>query len=210
MRVEWHGVIYLRDGAASPEAATGESVTWWARVRGNGFLRYEIAGRNKLFDGAPDARVKREAWARKMLGVALDAASGDYLDYDDASSGFYRAALIVDGRIVACLFLSSRPQLLPSREWLANLLSKKRIDDADRRGLLAGRPLTAGGDVGPVVCSCFRVGRKTIVEAIRCHGLKSAAQVGAHLKAGTNCGSCVPEISALVAATVNSKQPEPA
>jgi assimilatory nitrate reductase catalytic subunit len=209
MRVEWYGVLYLRDGAASPETAGSDKLTWWARVRGDGFLRYEIAGRNKLFDGAPDARARREAWARSMLAPTTSGVDGDYLDYEDASSGVYRSALIVGGRIAACVFLSARPQL-PSREWLADLLSKKRIDDADRRGLLAGRPLTSGSEIGPLVCSCFRVGRKTIVEAVQCHGLTSAAQVGAHLKAGTNCGSCVPEISALIAATAGTKQPEPA
>jgi assimilatory nitrate reductase catalytic subunit len=209
MRVEWYGVIYLRDGAASPESSNNDRVTWWARVRGDGFLRYEIAGRNKLFDSAPDSRARREDWARQMLGVPSAARAGDYLDYEDASSGIYRAAFIVEGRVVACVFISSRPQL-PSREWLADLLSKKRIDDTDRRALLAGRPLTAGGDVGPLVCSCFRVGRKTITEAIRCHGLESASEVGKQLKAGTNCGSCLPEISALIAANAKAKEPTPA
>jgi assimilatory nitrate reductase catalytic subunit len=210
LRVEWYGVIYLRDGAESPETASGDSVTWWARVRGDGFLRYEIAGRNKLFDGSADARARRESWARKMLGASRDLTGGDYLDYEDASSGIYRAAFLIDGRVVASVFVSARPQSLPSREWLADLLAKKRIDDTDRRGLLAGRALVAGGEVGPIVCSCFRVGRKTIAEAIQCHGLKSAAQVGSLLKAGTNCGSCVPEISALIASNATAKQPEPA
>jgi len=87
---------------------------------------------------------------------------------------------------------------LPSREWLSVLMLKKRLDDMDRRGLLAGRPLTAGADTGPIVCSCFRIGRKAISEAIQCHGLKTTADVGAHLKAGTNCGSCLPELSVLL------------
>ena len=108
--------------------------------------------------------------------------------------------------LVACVFLSTRPEL-PSREWLTGLLMRNRIDDQDRRGLLAGRPLTAAADVGPLVCSCFRVGRNTITEAIKCHGLKSTAQVGTRLKAGTNCGSCLPEIGALLERSIRVTEP---
>jgi assimilatory nitrate reductase catalytic subunit len=177
-------------------------VTWWTRVRGNDFLRYEIAGREKLFAGGSDSRPRREAWAHAMLGAPSQDSA--YLDYDDAASGLYRAAHVSGSRLISCVFISARPELLPSREWLSGLLSKRRIDDNDRRGLLAGRPLTSAADTGPLVCSCFRVGRKTIAEAIRCQGLKTAAQVGEHLKAGTNCGSCLPEIDALIATSATA------
>ena len=218
LSVEWYGVLYVRDeslaiGAQVDGVSTAQETralagpagapdtTWWARVRGDGFLRYEIAGRDKLFDRSTDARAHREAWARKLLGVAGNGTQ--YLDYEDSASGLYRAAHIAGDRLVACVFLSTRPQL-PSREWLTGLLTKKRIDENDRRGLLAGRALTANSDTGPLVCGCFRVGRNEIAEAIRCNGLKTAAQVGAQLKAGTNCGSCLPEIGALIAAAATS------
>jgi assimilatory nitrate reductase catalytic subunit len=42
------------------------------------------------------------------------------------------------------------------------------------------------------------VGRNTIRIAIEQHGLKDAAEVTACVKAGGNCGSCVPEIRALL------------
>ena len=196
MRVEWHGVLYVRD---HPDSAVAPEVTWWTRVRGNDFLRYEIAGREKLFSRGGETRAHREAWAQKVLGAPSKDSS--FIDYEDAASGLYRAARISGDKLVACVFLSARPDMLPSREWLTDLLSKRRIDDNDRRGLLAGRPLTATADTGPLVCSCFRVGRCAITQAIKCHGLKTAAQVGEHLKAGTNCGSCLPEIGALIAAS---------
>jgi assimilatory nitrate reductase catalytic subunit len=195
MRVEWYGVLYVRH---DPDSAVAPDVTWWTRVRGNDFLRYEIAGRERLFSRGDESRALREAWVQKMLGSPSKDSS--FVDYEDAASGLYRAAHISGDKLVACVFLSARPDMLPSREWLTGLLSKRRIDENDRRGLLAGRPLTAPADTGPVVCSCFRVGRTAITKAIQCHGLKTAAHVGEHLKAGTNCGSCLPEIGALIAA----------
>jgi assimilatory nitrate reductase catalytic subunit len=49
------------------------------------------------------------------------------------------------------------------------------------------------------VCSCFGVGRKTICDAIAKQQLRTTAEVGAKLRAGTNCGSCVGEIRMLLA-----------
>jgi len=198
--VEWYGVLYVRDDLST--APVAPDVTWWTRVRGDGFLRYEIAGRQKLFGRA--TRTDREAWARAVLKVP--EGSHDFLDYDDSAGGIYRASRIENNQLVACVFLSTRPEL-PSREWLTGLLMRNRIDDHDRRGLLAGRPLTAAADAGPLVCSCFRVGRNTISDAIKCHGLKSTEQVGSRLKAGTNCGSCLPEIGALLASATKVSEP---
>src|SRR4029079_2597100 len=133
MRVEWHGVLYLRD---HPDSAVAPDVTWWTRIRGNDFLRYEIAGREKLFSRGGDSREYPEAWVHNLLGAPSPHST--CLDYEDAASGLYRAAHISGDKLVACVFLSARPDMLPSREWLAGLLSKRRIDDNDRRGLLAG------------------------------------------------------------------------
>ena len=98
--VEWYGVLYVRDDLST--APVAPDVTWWTRVRGDGFLRYEIAGRQKLFGRA--TRTDREAWARAVLKVPTD--SHDYLDYDDSAGGVYRAARIENIR----LGLSGQPQ----------------------------------------------------------------------------------------------------
>ena len=53
---------------------------------------------------------------------------------------------------------------------------------------------------GPIVCACFSVGRHAICDTIAA-GARSAAEIGIRLKAGTNCGSCIPELKQLVAQT---------
>jgi assimilatory nitrate reductase catalytic subunit len=42
------------------------------------------------------------------------------------------------------------------------------------------------------------VGVNTIVEAIRTRGLRSVEEIGAALEAGTNCGSCLPELGRIL------------
>ena len=64
--------------------------------------------------------------------------------------------------------------------------------------LLAGNPPEDRPDGGRVVCSCFGVGINTLTQAIREQGLVTAESIGRTLQAGTNCGSCIPELKALI------------
>jgi NAD(P)H-nitrite reductase large subunit len=50
-------------------------------------------------------------------------------------------------------------------------------------------------EAGRTVCACF--GEAAIVEAIQ-SGCVTAIDIGVRLKAGTNCGSCLPEIKGLI------------
>ena len=180
--VEWHGVVLTRRALATLD------VTWWALIRGTGFLRYELAGRKRPADWAE--------WVRPLLDVrTLDS---DYLEYSDVASGVYRAAYVMNDRLEACAYFARRPEL-PARSWLKSLFAQERLQPVERLALLAGRPLRAGDDAGPVVCSCFAVGRNTLRNLIAKEGLTDPRQVGERLRAGTNCGSCLPEIRKLLA-----------
>jgi assimilatory nitrate reductase catalytic subunit len=44
---------------------------------------------------------------------------------------------------------------------------------------------------------------KTIQHGIEQEGLETVEAIGQALKAGTNCGSCIPEISKLLSASQN-------
>jgi assimilatory nitrate reductase catalytic subunit len=183
-RVNWHAFILSRGELDL------DSVAHWTRVQGHSFARYELAGRETIDDFT--------AWARALLGVR--DADADWLEYADRSAGVYRAVHVVDDRIEQCVFLSPRPDL-PARQWLAGLFAQETLADTDRAGLLVGRPLKKGADTGPTVCSCFGVGRNTICSAIREQDLKTVAEVTACVKAGGNCGSCVPELKKLLVET---------
>jgi assimilatory nitrate reductase catalytic subunit len=179
--VAWQGFILSRHPQVVKE------VTWWSCIQGEQFLRYEMAGRRVLGDWSP--------WARRALNAG--APDADWLEYVDRGTGVYRAAHIVGDRLNGCIFISGRSDL-PSRSWLSSLFVKQILDDDDRAGLLAGQPAQGGKDVGTVICSCFGVGRNTICEAIREFRLTSPQQIGQRLRAGTNCGSCLPELKAIL------------
>jgi assimilatory nitrate reductase catalytic subunit len=51
-----------------------------------------------------------------------------------------------------------------------------------------------------VVCACFGVGINTILRGIVTQNLITVEAIGQALGAGTNCGSCRPELRSLLAA----------
>jgi len=181
--VDWHGFVLTRN------ALDDCDVSWWTRIRGVQHFRYEIAVRRMNADPA--------AWARALLGI--EDPQADILEYRDDGSGLYRAAHLIDDRIDSCVFLSRRADL-PARSWLGSLFGLHRLTESCRASLLAGRPAGARPEPGQLVCSCFGVGSNTLRDCIEKHGLISTAQVGSRLRAGSQCGSCLPEIRKLLAA----------
>lgn len=193
--VRWHAFVLLRndasDGARDWLARWGEALpVYWCLIRGARHLQFRLAGFEKPQDIAAEARL--------LLGAPDDA---DWLEYSDATAGEYRAAWLVGDRLEACFYLSARPDL-PGSEWLAASFVRERVVAAERGALLAGAP-SDRASAGPIVCSCFGVGRQTILDAIRNDGLDTEAAVTKRLRAGGNCGSCLPEVRALLAEASN-------
>ncbi len=185
MPVDWYGF------AVSRTPVRTDAFAWWARVPGEAQQRHEFAGR-----GRPD-------WprlARALLGAPPDA---DWLEYRDVSAGVYRAAHLSGDRLEACLFVAPRPRL-PASGWLEGLFARAELSADERQGLLNAAPFRAAVDEGPVICACFGVGRRRIEAAIGAEGCATVRQIGARLKAGTQCGSCVPELRAILAGRAGS------
>jgi len=155
---------------------------WWTRVTVPGGYGYLLA------DNADLARW--QSWFGALAG-------GELAEYRDFGGGVFRAAWFADDRIEACLFVG------PARDagdWDAvkTLFAAESLGDDQRRMLLSGKSADGLASAGPIVCACFGVGRTTICDAIAA-GAGSAADIGAQLKAGTNCGSCIPELKRLIA-----------
>jgi assimilatory nitrate reductase catalytic subunit len=160
---------------------------WWARAAIEGGHGYLFA------DNADLARWP--SWLKSIAGE-------DIAEYHDFGGGVYRAASFVGDRIESCLFVGPAHD---AGDWnvVKGLFAADSLGDDQRRMLLSGRSTEGVASAGPIVCACFGVGRNTICDTIA-SGAHSAAEVGARLKAGTNCGSCIPELKRLIAE--NAKQ----
>ena len=173
----WHGFLLTRRNCGTDLAE------YCAVLPADGTVwRHELAG-----IGAAEPAFGR---LRETFGEAA------WMKLHDPGSGLFRAALIVDGALQACLFIGNDPTALPAREWLVACFASPVLTPRDRRMLLAGRP-AEGPTPEPPVCVCHGVGASAITAAIAA-GSTTIGEIGAATRAGTNCGSCKPELRTLL------------
>jgi assimilatory nitrate reductase catalytic subunit len=185
-QAQWQGFLLTVDELSTV------SIPWWAKSRISQGWRYELAGDATCL---PDTQ-----WLR-----AHSCAATQWIELEDSVAGSYRAAALVAGVLQAVLIVE-RERALPSRHWLATQLGKPALSNVERRALLRGQAIDGEVDPGATVCACFGVGTTAIGQAMRA-GCSSVAAIGDHSRAGTNCGSCRPELARLLAAY---SQPVPA
>lgn len=182
---KWHGFVLTRNNIQWPQVYD-VTVDYVVQIGGDEYTRYELAHSTALSN--PESQIRE--WLHTD-------DSQQVMTYDDAGSGIFRMALFTaDGKLDAVVFIGPTEEL-PDRTWLTSLFKQDEINERSRAALLSGYA-PAGEDMGRIVCACFSVGENTIKQAIAEHGLTSAADIGKHLKAGTNCGSCVPEIKEIL------------
>ncbi|MEW5770954.1 MAG: molybdopterin-dependent oxidoreductase [Pseudomonadota bacterium] len=174
----WHGFVMAR----APLSMPGHG--YWTRIRAKACWRHELAGE----DG-------QDEWPERLR--AGYSGDGDWIELRDRARGRYRAALLRDGRLEMVGFFEREAAALPPRHWLEGLFGKPGLSDAERAALLMGRPSQAVPDCGRIVCACFGVGENDLMRAIA-EGADSVEALGLQLKAGSNCGSCIPELKTLL------------
>ncbi len=135
-----------------------------------------------------------EAWISGLLAAPAEA---ELVIYADPGRGTFRYASVVNGRLQACLFLARNVASLPPREALAALLGSA-ITHETRFALLAGKSGSGIRTDSRTVCACFGVGIGTLHETIVTRRLTTIAEIGMVLRAGTNCGSCIPELKTIL------------
>lgn len=180
---KWQGFILSRRRLQLP------ALEYWVMAPGQQFWRYELAGETVADDWG--------RWARALL-CSEEQAGKEWVEYLDAGAGRYRGVRLVGQRVESCVFVAPGNEL-PPRSWLGQLFAQETLTPQDRLSLLTGVPPKDRPDAGCIVCSCFGVGSNTLSRAIRQQGLVTAEAIGQALKAGTNCGSCIPELKALIA-----------
>uniref|UniRef100_B0T0K2 Molybdopterin oxidoreductase n=1 Tax=Caulobacter sp. (strain K31) TaxID=366602 RepID=B0T0K2_CAUSK len=196
-RETWKGFFLTRSSLAAP---SGLDLVW-RRIPQDACQQHEFAGRGDDTERAA---------LRKGLGKGLPKdPTGERVTYEDAATGARRDAwLDAEGRLVAVLYVTTTGRL-PPRDWLVELFAEPVLTSQARSALLLGRPPGAPVDRGALVCACLKVGAKAVQAAIVA-GAANPDAVGAATGAGTNCGSCRPEIARMIAAAnVSAPAKEP-
>ena len=174
----YRGFALTRERIALPHG------TWFARVA--------VAGGHGLLFATNELPARWHGLAEQLIADDTERA-----EYIDLPRGIVRIAAFRDGRIEACIFCGPA-QNSPHWEIVRALFDAGVLAERDRRILLSGRSAEGMAESGPIVCACFGVGLEAIRRAMTQGTAVNVAEIGRALRAGTNCGSCIPELQGIV------------
>jgi assimilatory nitrate reductase catalytic subunit len=168
----------LRGFARTHDPLTLPEGTWWARVALAGGTEYRLAtNRGPLV---------WHDFAYRWL--AHDARLAERLE-----GRSYRAASFLDGEMDACICVEPADQTTP---WSALALTSADTPDG---GALPVQTLNHDmAEAEPVICACFGVAVDAVRQAVASGEARTVADIGRTLRAGTNCGSCLPELKRII------------
>lgn len=155
----------------TPYAAIARTTTGWQAELADMELPEDWAAEARLLAGLPDTHASV---------------------HQDASTGTLRVALCAGDIIQALFFASPSPVALSRSAAIAHVGTTTAPLVA-----LAGRTAADQPDPGATVCACFGVGKNTLLTVIA-KGANTVEALGHQTCAGTNCGSCKPELASLI------------
>lgn len=135
-----------------------------------------------------------KAFAAALFGLT-DADAAEWVAYTDRAAGTVRLAAFAGEELAGALFVGAGAASI-SRTFLAQALAAPLTPEARLR-LLAGRPAGSMADDGKTICVCYYI-KSHVIEREIDAGAVTVNEIGARLKAGTNCGSCRSEIGRMI------------
>jgi assimilatory nitrate reductase catalytic subunit len=168
-----HGLV------RAPHPITLPKQAWWVRVAVPGGMEYRLA---------------TSAGPMVWHDFAYRELTGDGYLAEELEGDSYRAAAFTDGELDACLCIGP---LGASLRWDPRALAATELKE--RTGFTLRRIDSDMAEVEPVICACFQIGTHAVREAIASGAVKTVAEIGRTLRAGTNCGSCLPELKSIIA-----------
>lgn len=113
--------------------------------------------------------------------------------YVDRGQRYYKKCLIKDDKLIGAILIGDKTEFADFKNLIEN-----EVELADKR---ANMLIIGDGDVkevkGELVCACNNVGHGNIVEAIN-DGNHTLNDIVSCTGAGTGCGSCKPEVKAIL------------
>ncbi|MEO1192565.1 MAG: nitrate reductase [Pseudomonadota bacterium] len=167
-------------GIAAAVRSLRPGCDYWATARVNSGWAAALAGKD---------------WAEIGLEILGSDRLGSLMTLESGPDS--RFLVSVENGKIAALLLVGRHKTRITPAQLANRLGR----DLNESDLRLWRKDAEGGPPDPIVCACYTVGAQRIRDAITSQQAKDLDSIGRLLRAGSNCGTCKPEIAALLTET---------
>jgi ferredoxin-nitrate reductase len=128
------------------------------------------------------------------MGMTETPKSSDYeeITFIDKAKRYYKKCIIHNDKLVGAILIGDKSEFLEFKDLIAN-----GIELSDKRLELLRSGKKADPVMGKLVCSCNNVGEGNLKTCIS-NGCKDFTALCTQTGAGTGCGSCRPEVRAIL------------
>jgi ferredoxin-nitrate reductase len=138
-----------------------------------------------------------------LCSLGLAEAPGNDPTYEeiifiDKAKRYYKKCIVHNDKLVGAILIGDKTEFLEFRNLIEN-----KVELSDKRLQLLRSGKTSGPLIGRTVCSCNNVGEGNLINKIR-EGCKDHLQLCQLTGAGMGCGSCRPEVQAILNANISS------
>lgn len=128
-----------------------------------------------------------------MVETPVNNPEYEEIIFLDKSRKYYKKCIVYQDRLVGAILMGDKSEFNEFRDWI-----KSGIELGEKReSLLMSGSISKEPMLGKLVCSCNTVGSGNIEQAIK-GGCKDLNAVCNATGAGTGCGSCKPEVKAIL------------
>lgn len=192
-----HGTI-ASDIELSPDSLN-KICDYWVKIKLENGYQYRVAllqtSRNgNVANPQADLAVSLEQWFSRISSCLPISKI-----YTVVSDGHLMALKTDKDKFTMTISLTSKSErdgIEIDANWQNMLLGKAQLSSLDIHHILRNQADDEFTQ-GKLICSCFSVREKTIINAIS-EGYNSVNDLGKKLKCGTNCGSCKSELAGLI------------
>jgi ferredoxin-nitrate reductase len=132
-----------------------------------------------------------------LCSIGMSEAPKNDPDYEeviyiDKARRYYKKCIVHQDKLVGAILVGDKSEFLEFKNFI-----KDKVELSDKRVtlLLSGKPKAPV--IGKLICSCNTVGEGNLVNEIR-NGCSNLSELCARTGAGTGCGSCRPEVQAIL------------
>ena len=127
-----------------------------------------------------------------MVEVPKDDKGYEQILLMDLSQRTYKKCIVYKDKLVGCVLVGSKDEFLEFRDLIRN-----KVELGDKRTELLQGSGAKKEVKGKLICSCNSVGEGNLLEEIK-NGCSDLTSLCNNTGAGTGCGSCKPEVKAIL------------
>jgi len=137
-----------------------------------------------------------------LAEIPNDDPSYEEIIFLDKAKRYYKKCIVHNDKLVGAILIGDKSEFLEYRDLIEN-----KLELSEKRLQLLRSGKKAEPVIGKLVCSCNNVGEGNLINRIK-EGCKDHLQLCQLSGAGMGCGSCRPEVKAILDSQVNVMKKE--